>query len=90
MSEHEPPHPPLTMGRVELPEVVTVHEQAKHAGRQEIRTGRDDIDELRMHCTAFMDREGGAGTDLSMARTKMDEMIFWLRRHRERSIHAQS
>ena len=75
----------LVVGRVELPEVITIAEQAKAAGRNEVRRGTDDIDEFRSHCVAFLNAQG-AGDPLSMARTKMDEMIFWLRRHRERAV----
>jgi hypothetical protein len=50
----------------------------------EIRTAEtDDIDELRHHCRAFLNAERPS-TQISLARSKLDEMIYWLRAHRAR------
>ena len=78
--------------RPDLPETISIDEQARAAGRrgQEIRPAddRDDIDALREQCFAFINGQGQSEA-LAYAKTKADEMIFWLRRHRERA-HAKS
>jgi hypothetical protein len=69
----------------------TLDELATAAGRKptDIRPAgeSDDIDILRAHCTAFMVSQGKSEA-LSMAKSKLEEMIFWLRRHRERQQQA--
>lgn len=87
MSENQQ-QPGLTVGRVELPETITVAEQARAAGRQDIRPpGADDIDAFRTQCFGFINGQSGSSEALAMAKTKADEMVFWLRRARERA-HA--
>lgn len=43
-----------------------------------------DIDELRDHCRAFIDQMGHQSQATAMARTQLDEMIYWLRVARDR------
>lgn len=79
--------PALIVGRAELPEVITVAEQARDAG-QRIRAAdaHDDIDDLKQRCLAFINSQekGTPSPALAMAKTKLEEMVFWIRRHRER------
>ena len=46
---------------------------------------REDIDELRDHCREFIDQMHQSHAT-AMARTKLDEMIYWLRVAREREV----
>lgn len=69
----------------ELPEGVSIEDQAAAAGRPRVgdtRMGSDDIDELRSHVTGFCNRQGPNTPSLSRARTKFEEALFWLRSHR--------
>jgi hypothetical protein len=43
-----------------------------------------DIDELRDHCRWFIDRMDRQSQATAMARTQLDEMIYWLRVSRDR------
>jgi hypothetical protein len=45
-----------------------------------------DIDELRDHCRAFIDRMDRQSQATAMARTQLDEMIYWLRVARDREV----
>jgi hypothetical protein len=55
----------------------------------EIRVAEpDDIDELRHHCRAFLNAERQSH-QISMARSKLDEFIYWLRAHRAREAREQ-
>ena len=58
------------------------------SGEISFNTPRDDIDELRDHCRAFLD-EQSRSTQVALARSKMDEMIFWLRANRSREARGQ-
>ena len=73
----------------ELPEHISTAEiradaQMRVGGSIRPADDRDDIDELRAHCKAFIDAMG-SGHQISMARTKLSEMVFWLRAFRERT-----
>jgi hypothetical protein len=71
-----------------LPEVITVAEQAKAAGQRIRHTDDvDDIDTLKTHCLSFINHQGHSEA-LAMSKTKLEEMILWLRRHRERQSNA--
>ena len=63
------------------PERVSVAEQAAASGASARNT--DGVDELRAHCKQFIDTLPGdpKGHHISQARSKLDEMIFWLRAH---------
>jgi hypothetical protein len=43
-----------------------------------------DIDELRAHCSAFIDRIEPQSRATALARTQLGEMIYWLRVARDR------
>jgi hypothetical protein len=79
MSEHQ--------ARPELPEVITVAEQAQAAGR---KTGdilppgaHPDLDALRDHIRGFL--PDGTSQAAMMAKSKAEELLFWLRAARNRS-----
>ena len=69
-----------------LPKEISVREQAEAAGRAAIRPlgDVDEIDRLRQHCSSAIDALG-AGDGSAMARTKLAEMIFWMRAQKEGS-----
>lgn len=48
--------------------------------------GTDAVDQLRDHIKTFIDRMPGdpKGHAISQARSRMDEMVFWLRSHANR------
>jgi hypothetical protein len=71
----------------DLPETVTVEEQAKAAGQGKILPigAYPDLDRFRETVQAFLRSEQPQhGEALAMAKTKATEMDFWLRTHRGR------
>jgi hypothetical protein len=53
-------------------------------GRGTIRQpGHDDIDEFKARALAFCNAQAGRTTHLAIAKTKLEEMVYYLRRHRE-------
>jgi hypothetical protein len=71
----------------DLPETITVKEQAQASGQGKILPigAYPDIDQLRDHVRAFLMAEQHQGGEaLAMAKTKATEMDFWLRTHRGR------
>lgn len=49
----------------------------------------DDVDALRDHIKRFLDAEP-PGHCIMMARPKLEELIFWLRSHRNRMLTADA
>lgn len=73
----------------DLPQEISVREQAEAAGRGKILPvgAYPDIDALRDHLQAFFRAEKHQeGEALAMAKTKATEMDFWLRTHRGRHL----
>jgi len=63
------------------PDPPNLIEMAMHAGQ--IRPpGHDEVDQLRFHVLDFIKAQGESGHALTMAKTKCEELIFWLRAHR--------
>jgi hypothetical protein len=56
-------------------------------GRGSIRQfgERDDIDAFKKEALAFCNAQTGKSNDLAFAKTKLEEMVYHLRRHRERA-----
>ena len=66
----------------ELPETISIAEQAQASGRQILPPGADpEIDALREHCRGFIAAMPGdpKAHGIIMAKTKLEELIFWLR-----------
>ena len=64
----------------ELPEQVTIDQQAQVAGRVRADVdGSDPITALREHCLRFIEGANLPQHQRMMAIPKMDEMIFWIR-----------
>jgi hypothetical protein len=69
----------------DLPETISVEEQARAAGMGKILPvgAYPDIDQLRDHIQTFFKAERNQDNHaLAMAKTKAAEMDFWLRAHR--------
>jgi hypothetical protein len=69
----------------DLPETISVKEQAEAAGKGKILPigAYPDIDELRDHIQSFLRQERPRHDQaLAVARTKADELIYWLRANR--------
>ena len=69
-------------GSAHLPETISVVEQAVMAGKP-VMLPTGVADALRAYCKTVLDSLGGdpKGHALMLARTKMDEMVFWVRAH---------
>jgi len=44
-----------------------------------------EVDELRDHCRKVIDAMRARRRELAMAKTKLDEMVYWLRLAKERA-----
>jgi hypothetical protein len=71
--------------RTNLPEGISIADQAEVAGRRrgDTRQDTDDIDMLGVRVREFCDRQGAHTNALSTARTKFAEALYWLRHHRD-------
>jgi hypothetical protein len=74
----------------EQPDQISVEEQATVAGRMRA-PDLDPVDVLRLTIRKFMDNMPGdpRGHNLAQARTKLDEMIFWLRAHEQATARGK-
>lgn len=62
----------------ELPETVSVDEQARPAGRVRIDMG-DPVTALHEQCKQFIENANMSSHARMMALPKLDEMVFWIR-----------
>ena len=67
-----------------LPADVSVNAQVEYAeskvgDAQSRQVAPEEIDALRAHCRAFIERAHLSQHTRAMALPKMDEMIFWIR-----------